>query len=110
MRGVKIGCWEVGVFSGYSNEAYAAKGCEVCSRGDVMKQSEAGRCNFITFPTVFHSCSPFAQVAEEVIGVSYETLQLGLRARGFLGAQPGGAEPYQIPSVSEGGDRTQGSD
>ena len=78
-----------GVFSGYSDEAYAAKGCKVCSRGDVMKQSEAGRCNFITFPTVFHSCSPFAQV--EVIGVSYETLQLGLRASGFFGAQRGGA-------------------
>ena len=55
------------VISGYSDEAYAAKGCKVCSRGGVMKQSEAGRCNFITFPAVFHSRSPFAQVAAEVM-------------------------------------------
>ena len=31
MRGVKIGCWGgAGAFSGYSDEAYAAKGCKVC--------------------------------------------------------------------------------
>ena len=80
-----------GIFSGYTDEAYAAKGCKVCSRGDDMKQSEAGRCNFITFPTVFHSCSPFAQVVAELSGVSYETCQLDLRAIGFLGTQRGGA-------------------
>ena len=102
-----------GVFSGYSDEAYAAKGCKVCSRGDDMKQSEAGRCNFITFPTVFHSRSPFefAQVAAEVIGVSYETLQLGLRACGFLGTQRGAQHSKKLPrgKWSQGGDR-QGSD
>ena len=91
-----------GIFSGYTDEAYAAKGCKVCSRGDVMKQSEAGRGRriaslllfsslFDSFPKVFHPCSPFAQVVAELSGVSYETCQLDLRAIGFLGTQRGGA-------------------
>ena len=31
-----------GVFAGYSDEAYEAKGCKVTSRGDTIDKSEAG--------------------------------------------------------------------
>ena len=46
-----------GVFSGYSDEAYAAKGCKVCSRGGCY---EAVRGRALQFHH-FSYCFPFLQ-------------------------------------------------